>query len=120
MTTADPTAGEAEPPISPISRQTTFPHKTSVAVSTRTPYIDTSTPAINDAPVELDGIPTSPDALKRRQTEEEERNRANKGIAVSPGLGEEEEIEAEFLGEGSTGMGKELLAVRQPPRIVQE
>ncbi|KAF2847627.1 hypothetical protein T440DRAFT_470910 [Plenodomus tracheiphilus IPT5] len=42
-------------PVSPLTRSTTFPHKTSPAVSTQTPLIDTSTPAINDEPVELDG-----------------------------------------------------------------
>ena len=101
-----------EPPISPISRQTTFPHKTSASVSTRTPFIDTSTPAINDAPVELDGLPASPDALRRRQTDEEALNRARKGSVVSPGLGEEEEIEAEFLGEGGVRASKEIQQVR--------
>ncbi|KAK3208562.1 hypothetical protein GRF29_77g1105483 [Pseudopithomyces chartarum] len=102
-----------EPPISPISRQTTFPHKTSASVSTRTPFIDTSTPAINDAPVELDGLPASPDALRRRQTDEEALNRARKGSVVSPGLGEEKEIEAEFLGEGSVRASKEIQQKRK-------
>ncbi|KAF2442067.1 hypothetical protein P171DRAFT_522959 [Karstenula rhodostoma CBS 690.94] len=50
-------AAPADPPISPISRQTTFPHKTSAATSSRTPFIDIATPAINAAPVELDGAP---------------------------------------------------------------
>ncbi|KAL5371979.1 hypothetical protein DPSP01_013857 [Paraphaeosphaeria sporulosa] len=82
----------AEPPVSPIG-QTGFPHKTSAAVSTRTPFIDTGTPAINAAPVELDGVPTSPPAEKG----------GKKGKVV--GLGEEDEIEAEFLGEGGRSAG---------------
>ncbi|KAJ4345601.1 uncharacterized protein N0V89_011734 [Didymosphaeria variabile] len=92
------------PPISPISRQSTFPHKTSAAVSTRTPYIDTSTPAINAAPVELDSIPASPGPVQRRATEEE---KDRKGNVVSPGLGEVDEAEAELLGEGGkSGRGE--------------
>ncbi|KAJ4288152.1 hypothetical protein N0V90_012169 [Kalmusia sp. IMI 367209] len=94
------------------ARTTTFPHKTSASVSTRTPFIDTSVPAINEAPVELDGIPASPDAIKRRGTNEEPESagvgRERKGSVVSPGLGEEDEIEAEFLGEGGVGVGKEI------------
>lgn len=54
-------------PISPIAPSTTFPHTTSPAVATQTPSVDTSVPAINAYPVELDGVPTSPQAqeLKR-------------------------------------------------------
>jgi hypothetical protein len=41
-------------PISPIHRISTFPHKTSPAVSATTPLINTDTPAINaGAPIEL-------------------------------------------------------------------
>ncbi|KAF1911524.1 hypothetical protein BDU57DRAFT_543015 [Ampelomyces quisqualis] len=50
------TAATSTDPISPVSRTATFPHKTSPAVATQTPLIDTSTPAINAAPVELDGL----------------------------------------------------------------
>lgn len=42
--------------ISPIERANTFPHKTSAAVASQTPLIDTTTPAINATPVELDGV----------------------------------------------------------------
>ncbi|KAF2681934.1 hypothetical protein K458DRAFT_308659 [Lentithecium fluviatile CBS 122367] len=93
-----PPTNEAEPnPLSPVHHTSSFPHQTSANVATRTPFINTSTPAINAAPVELDGIPTSPDELKRRHTGD--------GM-VSPGLGEEEDIEEEFLGEGERGAGR--------------
>lgn len=92
----------AEPPISPVSRTGSFPHKTSPAVATRTPFIDTDTPPINEAPVELDGAPTTPDEAKR----------SRKGSMISPGLGEEDEIEEEFLGEpGERGVGREVREV---------
>src|SRR4051794_7174115 len=78
-------------PISPVSQSNTFAHKTSPAVATQTPLIDTSTPAINAAPVELDGIPTDAETLKRRTT-------GGSGGVLSPG--DEEDIDAEFLGEG--------------------
>jgi len=80
-------------PISPVSRSSTFQHKTSPAVATQTPLIDTATPAINAAPVELDGIPTSADALKRRTTDA-----SSGGGVLSPA--DEEDIDGEFLGEG--------------------
>ncbi|KAL5430973.1 hypothetical protein PMIN05_009851, partial [Paraphaeosphaeria minitans] len=83
----------SQPPISPITHQTEFLHKTSAAASTRTPFIATATPAINDAPVELDGVPTSPPAATG----------ARKAGVV--GLGEEDEIEAEFLGDGGRSAG---------------
>lgn len=97
-----PANDTTEPPVSPVARQTTFPHKTSAAVSTRTPFIDTATPAINAAPVELDGVPTSPLA-------KEKKDAGNVGVV---GLGEEAEIEAEFLGEGSRSGGREVSEVR--------
>ncbi|KAH7372250.1 hypothetical protein BKA66DRAFT_468482 [Pyrenochaeta sp. MPI-SDFR-AT-0127] len=81
-------------PISPVSRKVTFPHKTSPAVATQTPLIDTNTPAINAAPVELDGIATSVEELKRRQTGD---SIGGSGV-LSPG--DEEDIDAEFLGDG--------------------
>lgn len=58
--------------------------------------------SINDKPVELDGVPTSPEELKRRETGEK---------IISPGLGEEEEINQEFLGEGEPNVGKGLREV---------
>jgi hypothetical protein len=81
-------------PISPISRSGTFPHKTSPAVVTQTPLIDTNTPAINDAPVELDGGEVTPEELRRRTTEEAS------GVRGSMRSPDEEGIDAEFLGEG--------------------
>lgn len=86
-------------PISPLSRSGTFPHKTSPAVSTQTPLINTATPAINAEPVELDGgavegVPT-------------EGTQAGARSMRSPG--DEEDFDAEFLGEG---MGVEVAAKR--------
>ncbi|RYO33517.1 hypothetical protein AA0111_g3798 [Alternaria arborescens] len=81
-------------PISPVSRSGTFPHKTSPAVVTQTPLIDTNTPAINDAPVELDGGEVTPEELRRRTTEEAS------GVRGSMRSPDEEGIDAEFLGEG--------------------
>ncbi|KAF1829804.1 hypothetical protein BDW02DRAFT_469961, partial [Decorospora gaudefroyi] len=81
----------ADDPISPISRSGAFPHKTSPAVATQTPLIDTNTPAINHAPVELDGGAISREDLERRATD---------GVGSRLMGGEEEDIDAEFLGEG--------------------
>lgn len=52
-------------------------------------------------------MPTSP-------TEVLEKERERKTSVVSPGLGEEDEIEAEFLGEGDKGMTEEIRAVSLP------
>ena len=87
-------------PISPVSRTATFPHKASPAAATQTRMIDTSTPAINAQPVELDGIPTSPEELKRRET----GGSTSGGGFISPADGED--IDAEFLGEGGKGAGQ--------------
>jgi hypothetical protein len=62
--------------------------------------IDTNTPAINAQPVELDGIPTSPEELKRRET----GGSTSGGGFISPADGED--IDAEFLGEGGKGAGQ--------------
>ncbi|KAJ4406671.1 hypothetical protein N0V91_004361 [Didymella pomorum] len=94
----DPTviSPPTETPISPVTRSTTFPHKTSTAVTTQTPLIDTSVPAINAHPVELDGIPTSP--------QEQDLKRREGGSRVfSPADGE---IDAEFLSEDGKGAGQ--------------
>lgn len=49
-------------------------------------------------------MPTSPGPVQRRGTEEE---KDRKGNVVSPGLGEVDEIEGEFLGEGGrSGRGE--------------
>jgi hypothetical protein len=97
MTHSTPISPPTETPISPISRSTTFPHKTSPAVATQTPLIDTSVPAINAHPVELDGVPTSPQEqdLKRRET--------GGSRVLSPADGE---IDAEFLSEDGKGAGQ--------------
>ncbi|KAJ4382631.1 hypothetical protein N0V86_001853 [Didymella sp. IMI 355093] len=96
---ADPTpiSPPTETPVSPISRSTTFPHKTSPAVATQTAMIDTSVPAINSQPVELDGMPTSPQEqeLKRRET--------SGSRVLSPADGD---IDAEFLSEDGKGAGQ--------------
>lgn len=97
MTESTPISPPIETPVSPISRSTTFPHKTSPAVATQTPLIDTSVPAINAQPVELDGIPTSPQEqeLKRRET--------GGSRVLSPADGD---IDAEFLSEDGKGAGQ--------------
>jgi hypothetical protein len=82
MSTSDPSN-----PVSPLSRTSTFPHKTSPAVSSQTPLIDTNTPAINAAPVELDGSSVGTNV-----------GRAGGGV-LSPA--DEEDIDAEFLGGGA-------------------
>lgn len=107
-TAASLLSSESPGPLSPITRSGTFEHKTSGSVPPARPFIETDTPAINAAPVELDGVPTSPDELKRRGTGDRLAKR------VSPGLGEEESIEAEFLGEGGQGVGRDLREVRIP------
>lgn len=90
----------SETPLSPVARTDAFPHKTSPAISTQIPLIDTSTPAINAAPVEIDGAALSPEDLKRRTT-------SSSGV-LSPA--DEAEIEAEFLGDGADA-GKEAKQV---------
>ncbi|ORY14547.1 hypothetical protein BCR34DRAFT_451434, partial [Clohesyomyces aquaticus] len=100
---------DAAQPISPVHRSGSFPHKTSPAVAPSRPFIETSTPAINDTPVELDGVPTSPKEVKRRDTNGKE---GGEGVGVSPGLGEQGDIDEEFLGEGKEGVGKEVMAKR--------
>lgn len=77
-------------PISPVSRSSTFAHKTSPAVVSQTPLIDTNTPAINAAPVELDGIP----------------------MAGITGSGDDGDKEARFLsGEVRDGVGEQRAAM---------
>ncbi|KAH7061734.1 hypothetical protein BKA63DRAFT_201388 [Paraphoma chrysanthemicola] len=81
-------------PISPVARSGTFPHKTSPAVATQTRLIDTSTPAINDAPVELDGVVLTHEDIKRRTT----GGSTSGSVVLNPA--DDEDIDAEFLGEG--------------------
>ncbi|KAF2465082.1 uncharacterized protein BDR25DRAFT_198049, partial [Lindgomyces ingoldianus] len=96
-----------QPPISPVQRSSSFQHKTSPAVPPTHSFIETNTPAINDTPVELDSVPASLKGGKRRNTAGE-----GEGGVVSPNLGEEEDINQEFLGEGKDGVSKELRAKR--------
>lgn len=59
------------------------------------------TPAINDRPVELDS--------SSAESDKKERRRGHDGLV---GLGEEEDIHAEFLGEkGEVGAGREIREV---------
>lgn len=80
-----------------MSRSAAFPHKTSPAAATQTPLIDTSVQAINAQPVELDGIPTSPQEqeLKRRET--------SGSRVLSP---TDDDVDAEFLSETGKGAGR--------------
>jgi hypothetical protein len=105
------------PPISPIKRTPTFPHITSTSVASRTPFIPTDTPAINAAPVELDGGGgLSHEELKRRGTGDSLTGGNALGVkvgngvrnGVSPGLEAEGEVEREFL---AGGMGEDLREV---------
>lgn len=98
MTDSTRTCPPNETPISPISRTTTFPHKTSPAVATQTPLIDTSVPAINAQPVELDGMPTSP------QKQELKRHETCESRVISPA--DDEETDAAFLGQEGEGSGR--------------
>jgi hypothetical protein len=102
--TGFPSSPPSTDPISPVSRSGTFPHKTGPAVVTQTPLIDTNTPAINDAPVELDGGELTPEELRRRTTEEVG------GVRGSMRSPDEEGIDAEFLGEGED-LGREAREV---------
>jgi hypothetical protein len=45
----------ASNPLSPVTRSSSFPHKTSAATPPTHTHIDTSTPAINEFAVEIDG-----------------------------------------------------------------
>jgi hypothetical protein len=94
--TSDPANPTSNTPLSPLShpaRTSTFPHQTSPGVTSQTRLIDTNTRAINDAPVELDGS-----AVGDTVGGDVERR---KGSVLSPA--DEEDIDAEFLGEGGQG-----------------
>lgn len=86
-----------EASLSPMLRPAALAHNISSAVTKQTPLIDTSVPAINAQPVELDGIPTSPQEqeLKRRET--------CGSRVLSPA---DESIEAEILGQTDKGTGR--------------
>jgi len=98
MTEPKPTSPPSETPVSPVSRTATFPDKQpSSAAAAHAPPIDTSVPAINAQPVELDGLPTSP------QEQETKRREMGGSRVLSPA---DEDVEAEFLGEGGKGAGQ--------------
>ncbi|KAF2498743.1 hypothetical protein BU16DRAFT_303679 [Lophium mytilinum] len=63
-TSNPPSAATDAAPISPVARSTSIPHKTTSAATTSKPSIDTSTPAINTEPIEMDASPT----VERRET----------------------------------------------------
>jgi hypothetical protein len=86
--------------ISPVSRASTFQHPTPSVAAPQTRVLDTSTPAINAQPVELDGMPTTPEELRRRATA------GSTGVGGSSGPADGEDIDAEFLGEGGKGAGQ--------------
>jgi hypothetical protein len=87
-----------ETPVSPVSRSATFPDKPPASANApHAPLIDTSVPAINAQPVELDGMPTSP------QEQESKRREMGGSRVLSPA---DEDVEAEFLGEGGKGAGQ--------------
>ena len=99
MTEPTPTSRPSEDPVSPVSRTATFPAKppSGAAAAAHAPLIDTSVPAINAQPVELDGLPTSP---QEQATKRLERGGSR---VLSPA---DEDVEAEFLGEGGKGAGQ--------------
>jgi hypothetical protein len=86
--------------ISPVSRASTFQRPTPSAATPQTRVLDTSAPAINAQPVELDGMPTTPEELRRRGTA------GSTGVGCSSGPADGEDIDAEFLGEGGKGAGQ--------------
>jgi hypothetical protein len=86
--------------ISPVSRTSTFQHPAPSAAAPPPRVLDTSTPAINAQPVELDGMPTTPEELRRRATA------GSTGVGSSSGPADGEDIDAEFLGEGAKGAGQ--------------
>jgi hypothetical protein len=90
----------ANNPISPVSRASTFQHPAPSAAAPQTRVLDTSAPAINAQPVELDGMPTTPEELRRRGTA------GSTGVGCSSGPADGEDIDAEFLGEGGKGAGQ--------------
>lgn len=129
-------------PLSPGSRSSSFPHKTSAGTSPTHTHIDTSTPAINEFAVEIDGtaIPSPADeaSLETGGTQGETNglgtgaaggDKSAHGIGGVIGgvvnkilgkegkkekvdsLGEQEDVDEEFLGSGERGAGKEVREV---------
>jgi len=64
ISTSNAPASANAAPISPVHHGGSFPHKTSASVASIKPFIETSTPAINSEPVEMDASPT----VERRGT----------------------------------------------------
>lgn len=92
-----PRSPPIETPVSPIICTTNFHQNLTSPVTPHGSVLDTSVQAINAQPVELDGIPTSPQEqeLKRRETDGSR--------VLSPA---DEDIDAEFLNEGGKGAGQ--------------
>ena len=132
-------------PLSPASTSSSFAHKTSAATPPTHTHIDTSTPAINEFAVEIDGtaIPSPADeaSLETGGTQDEtdglgagaaggEKSAHGLGGAIGgvvkkilgkghgdgkkekvDSLGEQEDVDEEFLGSGERGAGKEVREV---------
>ncbi|KAF2807023.1 uncharacterized protein BDZ99DRAFT_573698 [Mytilinidion resinicola] len=92
-TSNPPSAVTDTAPVSPVARSTSFPHKTSSAVAPSKPSIDTSTPAINTEPIEMDASPT----VERRGTGVSEEG---EGRMFSPDQDDEILEELGVKGEG--------------------
>lgn len=83
------------------------PHKTSYAAP-RVPFLDTSTPAINEAPIELDSTPVSPVAKQHSWPTHGQSSAAiarDEAAAVNPGqrrgskVNSDQEIHGRLSGE---------------------
>jgi hypothetical protein len=129
-------------PLSPVSTSSSFAHKTSAATPPTHTHIDTSTPAINEFAVEIDGtaIPSPADeasletggtqgetnGLEAGATGEEKSAHGIGGVIGGvvnmilgkegkkekvDSLGEQEDVDEEFLGSGERGAGKEVREV---------
>jgi hypothetical protein len=84
-TPTNPSSDADTAPISPISKDArvqSFPHHTLAAAAIH-PFIDTATPAINNAPVELDGTPTSPVTARDDMDEAGEGEGKDTGVSTA-------------------------------------
>ncbi|KAL6703749.1 hypothetical protein ACN47E_009130 [Coniothyrium glycines] len=85
-------------PISPVTHTSTFTHTPLPTVPSKIRHIDTSTRAINAAPVEIDGAALSPDELSRRTT----------AGSTTSGVFSPADEDDEFVGEGGVlGSGRQ-------------
>lgn len=94
-------------PLSPVA--SSFAHKTSASTPFTHAFIEISTPAVNAVAVELDGAPISSEITRTNTA----KGMAGEGMTKdgeggNVGLGEEEDINEEFLGSGERGAGKEV------------